>query len=60
MKFYMDKTPKMYGRRNWKQVNSSLGGTKMMSAPVASSTRVMPKAKPKAKPKSKAKPKMKK
>ena len=56
----MDKAPKMYGRRNWKSTNSSLGGTKMMSAPVASSTKVMPKAKPKAKPKSKAKPKMKK
>ena len=53
----MEAGPKMYGRRNWKSTNSSLGGTKMMSAPVASSTRVMPKAKPKAK--SKAKPKSK-
>ena len=41
----------IHGRRNWKQVNQSLGGTQMLSAPVASSTKVLPKSKLKLKKK---------
>jgi hypothetical protein len=46
----MDTKPKMYGRRDWKRVNQFLGGVKMLSSPVAASTKGKPKAKAKGKP----------
>lgn len=46
--------PTVYGRKDWKKVTQSLGGVKMMSHPVAASTKGKPKAK-KGKPNGKGK-----